>query len=148
VADTSESIATIRLIVLYVITGGSGGDDVPGGVPEAQRDPGPGSGARGVVVLHRHLNAELPPLPDRRRRRQVEDDAHAHRHRHRLLRRGHPLAPDQQRGRQNEAEASEGGGGDDGARGRRVGGAVAHCFSLLLHAGSPRQPAVWEGSAL
>jgi hypothetical protein len=36
----------------------------------------------GVVVLQRHLNADLPPLPDRRR--QVQDHAHAHL----LLRRG------------------------------------------------------------
>jgi hypothetical protein len=85
------------------LTCGSGANSVPAGVPEPQRDPGGGAGSRGVVVLHRHLNANPSPLRDWRR--HVQDDADAH-----LLRRGHEarMARDQRGQSKAEEEGGEG----------------------------------------
>jgi hypothetical protein len=89
------------------LTSRSGAKCVPAGVPEQQPDPGGGAGARGVVVLHRHLQAD----PDRRR--HVQDDAEAH-----LLRRCQlqaRMATDQ-RGQNKTREEGEG----EARRWRRV----------------------------
>lgn len=111
------------------LTCGSGVQNVPAGVPEPQRDPCSGTRVCGVVVLHRHLNADPPPEPDWRR----QDDAYSNLPRwcrRILLRRGHParMAPDQ-RGH-NETEEEE---GEEGGEARRLRQLPTHLIYHTQH---------------